>query len=284
MIMHDDGTASLWQEIVTKRELGGNQVFFFENISSTNTVALEKGKNGAPAGTLVVADAQEGGRGRLGRSWVSPPGAGLYFSMITRPRLCSADLPKITLAVGLALCIALEKSLGIMPEIKWPNDILLAGKKCGGILTEAAEIRADTALVVIGVGLNLTTPLALFPPELQAKVTSLHKHVEALPDRGVLLLALVGEIAAVLRRLEQGEFFEILAGWRKRDATLGKTLNWLTPGGAIVTGISEGPDENGQLQIRDREGHIHPVLSGDLSLKDGREVISFITLDEKAKG
>lgn len=269
MTRHDDRSPSLWQEIINRGELGGNPVIFFENISSTNTVALEKGRNGAPAGTLVLADAQEGGRGRLGRAWVSPPGAGLYFSMITRPRLCPAELPRITLAVGLALCLALEKGLGITPEIKWPNDILLAGKKCGGILTEAAAIRADTALVVIGVGMNLTTPLALFPRELQPRVTSLHEQVKVLPDRGILLLAFVEEIAAMLFRLEQGEFPDILAGWRKRDATFGKTLSWLTLGGTIVTGISEGPDGHGQLQIRDREGHLHAVLSGDLSLKDG---------------
>lgn len=257
---------SAWQTMIARKELDGRPVIFFEKISSTNTIALEEGKKGAPDHTLVVAGAQDKGRGRLGKSWLSPRDAGLYVSLIKRPGLQPADLPKITLAAGLAVCRALEKQLGLNPRLKWPNDILLAEKKCGGILTESTDIRANRALVVIGVGLNLTAPPSGFPGELRDKSTFLGRHLATLPDKGTLLLYLVREIDGVIARLEQGKFAEILDEWRKRDATPGKILTWLTPGGKIVTGISEGPDAQGQLHIRDQSGKLHAVLSGDISL------------------
>lgn len=257
---------SAWRMMLARRELDGRPVIFFEKITSTSTIALEEGKKGAPDGTLVVAAAQDKGRGRLGKSWLSPRDSGLYFSLIKRPGLQPADLPKITLAAGLAVCRALEKQLGLTPRLKWPNDILLAEKKCGGILTESTEIRANSALVVIGVGLNLTAPPSAFPGELREKITFLDRHLVTLPDKGTLLLYLVREIEEVIARLEQGKFAEILGEWKKRDATVGKILTWLTPGGTIVTGISQGPDMQGQLHIRDAEGTLHAVLSGDISL------------------
>lgn len=237
---------------------------------STNSVALEAGEQGAPAGTVVVADEQTGGRGRLNRSWLSPPGMGLYFSLVLRPDLAPGDLAKITLAAGLAVCRAIEAECRIYPEIKWPNDLLVEGRKFGGILTETRSGQDPAAercpLVVVGVGLNLSPPRGGFPSDLQERATALALHAEQAIDTGALLKECLAAIEAQVHRLESGDFPAILADWQQRDAIRDKVLSWVTPQGNKVTGVSLGPDEHGMLRVRDDQGVVHTVISGDVKL------------------
>ena len=237
---------------------------------STNSAALEAGEQGAAAGTVVVAGAQTAGRGRLNRSWLSPPGMGLYFSVILRPGLAPEELPRITLAAGLAVCRTVETKYNILPKIKWPNDLLLDGRKFGGILTETGAAANPAAgqkpLVVVGVGLNLFPPEQGFPLELKGRVTSLSPHVDGEISAEILLEACVSAIEAEVRRLEKGDFAAILKEWSRRDAVYGKVLTWVSPQGKAVTGVSLGPDKDGILRIRDEAGVIHEVISGDLNL------------------
>jgi BirA family biotin operon repressor/biotin-[acetyl-CoA-carboxylase] ligase len=239
-------------------------VAHFSQIESTNDVATRMAESGAPAGSIVLADSQTGGRGRLGRSWVSPAGTGLYFSMVLRPALQPSDLPKISLVAGYALCLAIEKECGLRPGLKWPNDLLLNGRKFGGILAE--NIPSSSPLVILGVGLNLNTPLSAFPSSLHQKATSLSAFSGEKYSRRKILGAAVNQLDIWMVRLEQGGFAEILSRWKERDVLKDKELAWLTPAGKKVTGISLGPDENGVLHIRDSTGKVHEVLSGDLSL------------------
>jgi BirA family biotin operon repressor/biotin-[acetyl-CoA-carboxylase] ligase len=219
---------------------------------------------------VVVAAAQTAGRGRLNRTWLSPPGMGLYFSVILRPELAPEDLPKITLAAGLAVCRVIEDEYSVTPQIKWPNDLLLDGSKFGGILTETGSLQngttAGTPLVVVGVGLNLFVPENGFPAELRRLATAL----SAFTDREIvaesLLRACASAIEEEIRCLEQGEFAAILSEWQQRDAVRDKILTWVTPRGRKVTGVSMGPDENGMLRIRDEAGAVHTVISGDVKL------------------
>lgn len=260
----------LWQAMRETGQLAGHPVHFLEATGSTNTVAMNLAHQGAPARTLVVADSQSAGRGRLARQWLSPPGCGLYVSFLLRPRLALADLPKITLAAGVALCRAVIASTAAPVQLKWPNDLLLHGKKCGGILTETGSLLAEgPPLVVLGIGLNVNTPLAALPAELRDKATSLAAAGGREFPRGPLLTALLREVDAVLARLEAGEFTGILAEWRQHDGLVGQRLAWLTPQQAVVTGISLGPDTEGRLHIRDDHGLVHEVLSGDLTLASG---------------
>lgn len=254
----------LWQQLAAG-SFAGRPARLLASTASTNSDALALGRGGAATGTLIVAETQTGGRGRLGRSWLSPPGAGLYFSLILRPRLAPVDFPKITLAAGLAVCRAVEEETGLSPAIKWPNDLLLDNRKFCGILTEGDPLSSDP-LAVLGIGINVTTPFAAFPEALRAKATSLLAHSGTLYARGRLLAAVLSRLEAVLARLEGGDFATILAEWRKRDALLGKRLSWVTPAGAIVTGIALGPDEEGVLHLQGDTGIIHEVLSGDLDL------------------
>ncbi len=237
---------------------------------STNSVALAAIEKEAASGTIVVADSQTGGRGRLNRNWLSPPGMGLYFSVILQPKLAAENLPKITLAAGLAICKAIETEYGIVPQIKWPNDLLLAGRKFGGILTETGALQimpnGRRPSVVVGVGLNLYQPEGGFQAELKKSATSLSLHTDRKISKERLLEICVIAIEEMVLRLEKGHFPKILQAWKQRDATLGKILTWVTPQGKKVTGVSLGPDADGILHIKDQAGTIHEVLSGDVNL------------------
>jgi len=246
------------------------EIIRLEVVESTNSVALEAGEKGAASGTVFVAASQTGGRGRLNRSWMSPPGMGLYFSLLLRPHLAVEDLPKITLSAGLAICKVTEALYALSPQIKWPNDLLLSGRKLGGILTETGSLQCMSVgappLVVVGVGLNLFPPEGGFPPELKERATSLALHMDREISADMLLEAGVSAIENIVARLEKGDFPKILKEWLQRDASRGKILTWVTPRGKEVTGVSLGPDADGALRIRDMVGTIHTVLSGDVTL------------------
>jgi len=247
--------------------IGGHPVRFLASTGSTNDVALELAASGAASGTLVVAESQSAGRGRLpGRTWASPPESGLYFSLILHPHLAPADFPKLTLAAGLALCKGLENRTECHPGLKWPNDLFLCGKKCGGILSETQALSgAGQTAVVIGIGLNVNTPAHDFTDELQIKATSLLAETGASYDRGALLSAILAELDLMVARLEQNDFPSILTEWRQRDIHADRQVSWVNNQGMIITGLSLGPDEEGLLRVRDAQGHVHSVISGDIS-------------------
>jgi BirA family biotin operon repressor/biotin-[acetyl-CoA-carboxylase] ligase len=255
-----------WHELAKCPALAGHPLIMRGETVSTNSDALELGRGGAPSGTVVIARSQTGGRGRLGKTWLSPAGGGLYFSLLMRPALEPADLPKITLAAGVALCRAVRPVCRPAPMIKWPNDLLIDGKKCGGILTESEFGKDLPPLVVLGIGVNVSTPPAGFPQELRDKVTSLCQHSREPICRTTLLKNILAAIDTIIERMETGDFAAILAEWRTSDATRGRRLTWVTTGRQAVTGISLGPDSEGRLHIRDDQGLTHEVLSGDIRL------------------
>lgn len=257
----------IWQHIIESGALDCRTVHYFLETPSTNDVAMQIGKEGAAAGTIVLAESQSKGRGRLGRKWQSPSGTGLYFSLILRPQIAPEDLAKITLAAGVSVCQAIEAETKLNPQIKWPNDILIQGRKVGGILTETGSFRAgEIPLVVLGIGLNVSTPTDAFPEELRDKCASLSAYAIRPINRGPLLNEIVARVDDNLALLCAGNFAHILAQLRKRDATMGKKLTWLTTNNQIITGASMGIDDHGLLHIQDDQGKVHEVLSGDVSL------------------
>jgi BirA family biotin operon repressor/biotin-[acetyl-CoA-carboxylase] ligase len=190
--------------------------------------------------------------------------------MVLRPRLDPVDLPKITLVAGVAVCQALEQVCQLSPGIKWPNDLLADGKKVGGILCETAPITGTNdsrgILVILGVGLNITTPESAFPAELHTRATSLLAATGREFDKDTILDAVLTRIDDIMARFEAGEFGAILDQWRARDVLIGKTLSWLNPAGRAVTGQALGIDDSGQYHIRDTRGRVHRVVSGDIHL------------------
>lgn len=260
-------TDKIWNKIRETGLLGDHPVQMVDSTDSTNSVAMQMLGNGALPGTLVIAETQTNGRGRLQRAWFSPPGTGLYLSMIMRPELALSDLPKIPLVAGVAVCRAIEEETGLQPGLKWPNDLLLDGRKFAGILCESeGAVTSGQIGVVLGIGINVSTPRESFPYRLRSKTTSLTAHSGRFFQRGQILARIIPAIDRMMARLEQSDFAGILKEWKVRDAIKGKKMTWLTPQGEKVTGKSLGPDSEGVLYIMDDNGTVHRVLSGDVSL------------------
>ncbi len=267
MVRTSEKDDPIWKEMGETGKLGPWTVQYHESIDSTNSAAMELARDNSNTIDIVVADSQQQGRGRHKRSWHSPKGDGLYFSVITRPQLPVKDFPKLTLVTGVACCRALEQLTAQRPTLKWPNDILYNGKKCGGILCEAGGINTDAPYAVIGIGLNVSTPQEAFPAELSDKATSLISATGQNIARGGILQAVCRSLTIAIKRLENGEFLSLLDEWRSYDAYRDKEVSWLTDSGEVVTGISLGPDQEGQLHIRTGNGVVHTVISGDITLK-----------------
>lgn len=242
--------------------------YYFKSLESTNSKAKEMADNGAGSGTAVVAEYQTKGRGRLGKDWHSVAGKGLYCSIIIRPDLDPIEFPKITLVAGVAVSIVLDKVSNNLTQLKWPNDIYISGKKCGGILTESSPLTSSDAspYVVIGIGINVGHELADFPLELQKMVTSVFIETGIKHSIDDLLQTIRKELLFQIERFEDEGFQSILNEWRRKDFLLGKRMECVDTSGKIIEGVALGPDDSGQLHVRSDDGRIHEVLSGDVRL------------------
>ncbi|MCL6620685.1 MAG: biotin--[acetyl-CoA-carboxylase] ligase [Syntrophobacterales bacterium] len=248
------------QGLPTRRFRG--PVHAFSRISSTNDYAKELGRRGAPEGTLVVAEAQEAGRGRLGRTWASPAGVGLYVSLLLRPPLPPVELPRLTLTVAVAAARALERSAGVRPGIKWPNDLLLGGRKLAGILTELETEAERIRYLVVGLGLNVNTPV--FPPELADTATSLYLATGRPHSRIRLLRAWLEDFEALYELFLARRFPEILAEWQARTVTLGRPVR-VRQGEEDLCGVAVGVDPEGALLLQTAGGQVVRVTSGEVA-------------------
>lgn len=238
------------------------KIHYLPSTVSTNDVARDLAEKGAPEGTIVIAESQTGGRGRLDRTWHSPPGTGLYFSIILRPQLDPSDLPKITLLAGIAAAEAIEENTGLRPLIKWPNDLLLEGKKVAGIL---AELYGDitSPYVILGIGINVHTRLEEFPPELQEIATSLAMAGGQNISRTNLMQAVLTHLGRWYELFKKGAFQPILDAWRKRCVIIGTHVKILS-GEKELEGTVVDVDEAGALLLRDQAGQIQRILSGEV--------------------
>lgn len=241
-------------------ELRDAPLYFASSLGSTNDRALALAEEGAPEGTAVFADTQTQGRGRLGRGWFSPPGRGLYGSVIVRPGL-SSEPSQLTLLAGVSVAQAIEALSGGCPQLKWPNDIRIQGKKIGGILTEARAQLGRLEYAVVGIGLNVTGRERDFPLELRPEAGSISGTTGRTVDRAHLAARLLDEFDA-LYRLWQGEgFAPIREAWKKRSSTLGCRVV-ASLGGRPVEGVALDLAEDGALQVE--------TSSGPLSLREGQ--------------
>jgi BirA family biotin operon repressor/biotin-[acetyl-CoA-carboxylase] ligase len=236
-------------------------VHYFESLPSTNDRAKELAAVGAPEGTLVVAEGQSAGRGRLGRHWESPPGVGLYVSLLLRPPLPPHELPQITLTTAVAVARALERAADAAPEIKWPNDLLLAGKKVGGILTEMETEADQIRYLVVGLGLNVNN--RDFPPEIADIATSLALALGRAFPRAPLLRAWLEEFEGLYRRFLDREFPAILEEWKHYAVTLGTRVA-VRQGPALIRGLAREVAPDGALLIETAPGEVVRVTSGEI--------------------
>jgi len=232
---------------------------------STNDLAARLAQAGAPEGSAVAADTQTAGRGRLGRSWISPPGAGLYVSFVLRPASVGfvppAGVHLVTLATGVALAEALRLVSGLPVEIKWPNDLLVGRRKLGGILAEAVDLGSPSGYVVIGFGLNLG--VAAYPPDVAARATSVEAELGRPVERGVVLAESLASLDRVVGALEAGRFGAILSRWQDlAPSSRGAAVRWVL-GEEERRGVTAGIDADGALLLRTDRG-LERVLAGEI--------------------
>ena len=247
----------LWQD----------SLLWFDTIESTNTRAKELAAQGAPHGTVLIADHQTGGRGRLGRSFHSPAGTGIYLSLILRPNCAPSDLMHLTCAVAVAACDAVEAVCGIRPGIKWTNDLVYGRKKLAGILTELGLSPTGTvSYAVIGIGMNCGQGEADFPPELREMAGSLHSVTGAELDRAQVAAALLD----ALYRMDQALLTDrsgIMDLYRKDCITLGKEISLVKADGSVRHGTAMDIDEAGGLVVAFSDGTRDTVTSGEVSVR-----------------
>ncbi len=237
----------------------GTPLTWYPITTSTNDRAMELAAVGAAHGTTVVAECQSAGRGRLGRVWQSPPGAGLYVSVVVH--LPSAVAPLLTLAAGVAVADGLRESTGLGVQLKWPNDIWVDGRKLGGILAEAASVNAGRTVVVTGIGLNLA-PAAL-PPDVAGRATSLADELGRPVDRGLVLAEVLVALETRIRQLEAGGAPGMLEDWRTyASPLLGRRVMW-DRGGAAAEGQATGVDETGALVVVTAWG-VERIVAGEV--------------------
>ena len=265
-----------------EEESGVGEVVFFDTIDSTNSEAARRAEAGADEGLLIVSDDQSLGRGRRGRSWISPSGCNVYFSYMCRPRITPEKAPMLTLLMALAVCRGMEKVCTgsalrtsgrqrrtvrdeFLPMIKWPNDIVISGKKCCGMLTEMSCESDFVRYVVIGVGINVRH--REFDPEIASTAIALDDAWSMNVKRSVLTAEIMNEFGPLLEQFVcEGDLGFVRSAYLDRLVNAGKRVRVLDPAGEY-DGRARGINERGELLVETDDGNVKEVNSGEVSVR-----------------
>ncbi len=261
-VLHADDLLSR----LTANEVIGRDIHVFAETTSTNDVVERLARDGAKEGVVVFAESQTKGRGRLGRKWISPPGKGLWFSVLLRPDLRPQATTQLTVATATALARAIRSQTGLMPEIKWPNDILLKGKKTAGILTELSAEIDHVKYVILGIGVDVNLSANEFPPELRRIATSLRIESGSLVNRADLAAAILRELDADYARICAGQFETVADEWEERCTTIGHNVA-ISVGDRTIQERAESLDEDGALLLRTQHGRLERIIGGDVTVE-----------------
>ena len=245
-----------------KIPLIGSEILVFEETASTNEVVEHLAKSGAREGLVVFAESQTRGRGRRGRAWVSPRGKGLWFSVLLRPTLPTSAASRITVAASVAVARAIRQNCGLDARIKWPNDVMVNGKKLAGILTELRAEADEILLAILGIGIDVNCQREDFPGELGDIATSLELETGSAQDR----VALAAQVLIALDECYQAaltNFESIVDEWAKLCTTLGRQIV-VTMGQRRIEGFAQALDSDGALLLRRDSGQIERILGGDV--------------------
>lgn len=243
----------------------GKEILFYETVDSTNTVGEALAEKGRAEGTVIIADSQEKGRGRLGRSWVSPPSLNIYMSMVLRPKIEPKDTTLITIMAAVGCTIALRKVTGLNVSIKWPNDLMVSDKKMGGILTEMRVARKKIKYVVTGIGINVNMDSDALPDEIKEIATSIKIETGMSYPRAEILIEILNQIDHWYRILKEMRRKELLYEWQLLTSTLGRQVK-ITTSKETLTGLAESIDDEGMLVLRLPSGAPRVIRSGDLTV------------------
>ncbi len=258
-----DGLATRWL---------AREILWLDSTDSTNRVAAERAREGAPHGLAVVAEGQTAGRGRLGRAFFSPPYLNLYTSLVLRPALTTAQAPTTILAAAVAVAetVAAEAGDARAVEIKWPNDVLLGGLKTSGILMELQAEATRVGFLVLGIGVNLNVECETFPEAFRALATSLRSHTGRRIDRPAFSRRLYGTLEDVLDLHAERGFEALRPRFEHFFRMRGRRVRVADLGGSEIAGSAAGIDADGALLVEDAQGRTHCVVAGDVTIvKEG---------------
>lgn len=261
-VLHADDLLSL----LPNTKIVGRDIRVFQETASTNDVAEKLARDGVKEGVVVFAESQSKGRGRLGRKWISPPGQGLWFSVLLRPNLRPQAATQLTVASATALYRAIREVTGITPEIKWPNDILIKGRKIAGVLTElSAEIDHINHLI-LGIGVDVNLGASEFPPELRKIATSIKAETGRDIHRADLAAAILRELDRDYARITAGDFAKVADEWQHQCTTIGQRVS-INIGDRVIQGHAEALDDDGALLVRTQHGRLERIIGGDVTLQ-----------------
>jgi BirA family transcriptional regulator, biotin operon repressor / biotin---[acetyl-CoA-carboxylase] ligase len=265
LVNYPDLCAAELRDMLCAKSSNRHEISYFDIATSTNILAMDMAERGCAEGSLVIADTQTAGKGRLGRAWLSPAARNLYMSLVVRPDIAPRDATALTFLAAVACSSAIENHCGLPVDIKWPNDLLAGGRKIGGIL---AEIRADIDCIyhaVIGIGINVNVSDNEMPDEIKRIATSVLIETGRHFPRTGLAADIIREFDrwyAVL--LSQGQK-PVIEKWRGLCSTIGKQIR-IAVGATTFEGTAEGIDEEGRLIIKMADGSIRKFSAGDVTI------------------
>jgi BirA family biotin operon repressor/biotin-[acetyl-CoA-carboxylase] ligase len=242
----------------------GREIHVFQETTSTNDVAGRLARGGAAEGAVVFAEAQSKGRGRLGRAWISPAGKGLWFTVLLRPDIAPGRATQLTVAAATALTRAIAVQTGIVPEIKWPNDILIRGRKVAGILTEMNAELDHVKDLLLGIGMDVNLKTGDFPASLRKMATSLQIETGQKVNRSELAVVILRELDHDYDLVKRGQFEVLAEQWQERCSTLGCQV-CIRMGDRFIRGRAEAMDDDGALLVRGQHGHLERIIGGDVA-------------------
>lgn len=241
----------------------GREVVYYETTDSTNLRAHDLGEAGAAEGTVVIADRQTAGKGRLGRSWISPPGVNLYASVLLRPSILPYHAPQLSFLSAVAVARAVEEISGLAPSVKWPNDVLLRGRKIAGLLNEMSAETEGIHYVILGIGVNLNMRSEQFPADLRYPATSLALEKGEPVARAAFARALLRHLDSLYELYLEVGFPPVLKAWEAFFDLIGRQVE-VDYQSRCVQGRVEGLDDDGALLLRLADGRAEKVLAGDV--------------------
>ncbi|MFZ3123358.1 MAG: biotin--[acetyl-CoA-carboxylase] ligase [Thermodesulfovibrionales bacterium] len=261
----------------------GKEIIFHESIDSTNTLAMELAEKGVPHGTVIIADRQFKGKGRLGRTWFSPPKGNIYMSVIVRPEIEPKDATLLTIMSAISCARAVRNLTGIEVKIKWPNDLMVSERKLGGILTEMKSDQDRIVFAVIGIGINVNASIDAFPSDVRAVAASVIEELrrkETTPlcpplarggwggekiSRTLIIAAILNELERWFKVLIKGGRIQLINEWKKLSSTLGRKVK-VVSGRDAISGIAEDIDDEGMLILRLPSGGLKKISAGDVTM------------------
>lgn len=264
------GKPSKWQlsELLNglQTKVLGQKVHIYDEVDSTQTIAHKLVASGALEGTIVLAEKQTAGRGRMGRNWHSPAGKGIWMSLILTPRIPVYFMPQLTLLSAVALCRAIQKVCQVDIGIKWPNDLLIKGKKVSGILLESSGEDERLKYVIAGIGISVNLLTEDYPEELRSRATSLAIESGGLVSREGLVQAFLLEFEDMYALYLEKGFAPIRILWEALSVTLKRPIRTQTPTG-FIEGIADSLDDSGALTVITPDGERIKIYSGDIQLR-----------------